>query len=82
MCPFCHRRIWACTCVVDFDLDEDRTETPVTDDEYERKRRSETLASLDDIIRDMIRETSEAVDEVNDCLVAMRVIKKEPNEEK
>lgn len=41
ICPFCHRRIWACICVRDFDNDDD---TPVTNDEYDNKiRKTETI---------------------------------------
>ncbi len=83
MCPFCNRRIWACTCVVDFESDEDFDETPVTDDEYENRRQDKPVPTIDRIILDMIRETSEAVNEVEDCLVALRIInKKEPESDK
>jgi hypothetical protein len=43
ICPFCRHRISACTCVVDFEVDEDLDNSPVIDDEYDQVLESKRI---------------------------------------
>jgi hypothetical protein len=58
--------------VDDFD---NLTETPVTDDEHERQTDPRKRPTLDSLIQDMIQETKAAVDEIEDELHALGILR-------